>query len=166
MRPDETESVYEGTLIRVVAERWGDHRREIVEHAGSVAIVPVEGDGRVVLVRQLREPTRGMLLELPAGVVEEGEEPLDAARRELREETGLTGGRWRELAAFWTSPGFLRERMHLYLAEEVEPGEADPRDDEDVELVRIPFDEAVRNAAELEDAKTIAGLLLAAAART
>jgi 8-oxo-dGTP pyrophosphatase MutT (NUDIX family) len=164
--PDEKQTAFQGELIRVVVERWGDRSREIVEHAGSVAIVAVDGDGQVVLVRQFREPVRGELLELPAGVIDDGERPLDAAKRELREETGLTGGRWRKLAAFWTSPGFLREHMHLFLAEDVEQGEADPDDDEDVELVRIPLDEAVATAHELDDLKTIAGLLLAAAART
>jgi ADP-ribose pyrophosphatase len=153
--PDEERTAFQGALIRVVVERWGDRSREIVEHAGSVAIVAVDGDGQVVLVRQFREPVRGELLELPAGVIDDGERPLDAAKRELREETGLAGGRWRKLAAFWTSPGFLREQ-----------GEADPDDDEDVELVRIPLDEAVATAHELDDLKTIAGLLLAAAART
>jgi ADP-ribose pyrophosphatase len=166
MRPDRSDTVYAGDLITVVVEHWGESRREIVEHAGSVAVVAIDADGDVVLVRQLREPTRGMLLELPAGVVDAGEEPLESAKRELREETGLHGGRWRRLGGFWTSPGFLREYMDVYLAENVEPGEADPDDDEDVELVRIPFADAVARAAELEDAKTVAGLLLAAAART
>ena len=166
MRPDETETAYEGGLLRVVVERWGDNRREIVDHPGSVAIVAIDREDRVVLVRQLREPARAVLLELPAGTMEDGEDPLVTARRELREETGYAGGAWRRLAAFWTSPGFLREHMHLFLADGVEPGEAEPDDDEDVELVLLPFAEAAAGAAELEDAKTVAGLLLAAAART
>jgi ADP-ribose pyrophosphatase len=166
MRPDETETAYDGSLLRVVVERWGDNRREIVEHPGSVAVVAIDGEGRVVLVRQLREAARAELLELPAGTAEAGEDPLVTAQRELREETGYAGGTWRRLGAFWTSPGFLREHMHLFLAEEVEPGEAEPEADEDVELVLVPFAEAVAGAAELEDAKTVAGLLLASVART
>jgi ADP-ribose pyrophosphatase len=165
MRPDETETVYDGDLLRVVVERWGDHRREIVEHPGSVAVVAIDREDRVVLVRQLREPARAELLELPAGTMEEGEDPLATAQRELREETGYGGGAWRRLAGVWTSPGFLREHMHLFLADGVEAGEAEPDADEDVELVLLPFAEAVAGAAELEDAKTVAGLLLAAAAR-
>jgi ADP-ribose diphosphatase len=166
MRPDETETAYDGSLLRVVVERWGDNRREIVEHPGSVAVVAIDGEGRVVLVRQLREAARAEVLELPAGTAEAGEDPLVTAQRELREETGYAGGTWRRLGAVWTSPGFLREHMHLFLAEEVEPGEAEPEADEDVALVLVPFAEAVAGAAELEDAKTVAGLLLASVART
>jgi ADP-ribose pyrophosphatase len=166
MRPDETQTAYDGSLLRVVVERWGDSRREIVEHPGSVAVVAIDGEGRVILVRQLREAARAKLLELPAGTMEGGEDPLVTAQRELREETGYAGGTWRRLAGVWTSPGFLREHMHLFLAEGVEPGVASPEADEDVELVLVPFDEAVADAAELEDAKTVAGLLLASAART
>ena len=160
MKPDSAETVYAGDLISVTLERWGEHEREIVEHPGSVAVVAVDREGYVTLVRQLREPTRGSLLELPAGVVEEGEEPLATARRELAEETGLRGGTWRELTQFWTSPGFLRERMHLFLAEEVERGEADPMPDEGIELVRWPVDTIAGRLTEIDDAKTVAGLLL------
>lgn len=158
--PDASRRVYEGTLIDVDIERWGDHEREIVEHPGAVAIVAVDAEGFVTLVRQLREPARRRLLELPAGTAESGEEPLETARRELREECGLTGGDWRELAAFWTTPGFCRERMHLFAAENVERGDADPEEDEDLELVRWPVGEIDSHLDEIEDAKTLAGLLL------
>ena len=100
------------------------------------------------------------MLELPAGTAEEGEEPLETARRELQEECGLTGGEWRELAAFWTTPGFCRERMHMFAAEGVERGEASPAADEDLELVRWPVAEIGERLHEIEDAKTLAGLLL------
>jgi ADP-ribose pyrophosphatase len=165
MRPDAARTVYDGRLINVTLERWGEHEREIVEHPGAVAIVAVDGAGCVTLVRQLREPARKELLELPAGTLEEGEEPLATARRELEEETGLTGGAWRELAAFYTTPGFCRERMRLFAAEGVEQGEARPSADESIELVRVPVGKLRDRVRELEDAKTIAGLLLFLAER-
>jgi len=157
--PRSSRTAHDGKLFDVVIEDWDGHDREIVVHPGSTAIVAVH-DGAVVLVRQLREPARKPLLELPAGTLEGGEEPLASAQRELAEEVGLRGGRWRELGGFWTSPGFLREYMHVFLAEELEPGEAEPDEDEDVEIVRWPVAEIPERIGELEDAKTIAGLLL------
>jgi ADP-ribose pyrophosphatase len=158
--PDSTRSVYEGRLLGLTVERWGVHEREIVEHPGAVAVVAVDDEGYVALVRQLREPARKRLLELPAGTAEPGEEPLATAQRELREECGLTGGEWRELAAFWTTPGFCRERMHVFAAVEVERGEASPAADEELELVRWRVTEIGERLDEIEDAKTLAGLLL------
>jgi ADP-ribose pyrophosphatase len=160
MKPDDSRTVYDGTLIDVTLERWGDHEREIVEHPGSVAVVAVDLENQVWLVQQLREPARKRLVELPAGARNRDEDPLDAAKRELREECGLTGGHWQELAGFWTTPGFCREYMHLYFAEGVVVGEAQPEDDEDVEVTRWPVDELESRLGELEDAKTLVGLLL------
>lgn len=160
MKPDASRTVYDGKLFDVTVERWGDHEREIVEHPGAVAIVAVDTDGMVTLVRQPREAARKQLLELPAGTLEQGEQPLDAAQRELEEETGLTGGTWREFAAFYTTPGFCRERMHVFVAEGVEPGKARPEADEDLEVVRWSVDEIGARLADIDDAKTLAGLLL------
>jgi ADP-ribose pyrophosphatase len=160
VQPDSSELVWRGRLLGVTVERWGENEREIVEHPGAVAIVAVDGEGCVALVRQLREATRTRLLELPAGTAEPGEEPLETAQRELREECGLSGGEWRELAAFWTTPGFCRERMHVFAAEGVELGEASPAPDEDLEVVRWPLSEVRQRLDEIEDAKSLAGLLL------
>jgi len=160
LEPDSARRVYEGRLLGLTVERWGENEREIVEHPGAVAMVAVDAEGYVTLVRQLREATRKRLLELPAGTAEPGEEPLETAKRELQEECGLTGGEWRELAAFWTTPGFCRERMHVFAAEGVERGEASPAEDEDLELVRWPVAEIGQRLHAIEDAKTLAGLLL------
>jgi ADP-ribose pyrophosphatase len=160
MKPDEARIVYDGDLIDVTVERWGDHEREIVEHPGAVAILAVDADDRVVLVRQLREPARKKLLELPAGALEEGEEPLASAKRELEEETGLTGGSWEQGPSFWTTPGFCRELMHLFFVTGAVDGESSPEDDEEIELVRIPVDELPTRVDELEDGKTLVGILL------
>lgn len=158
--PDSARRVYEGRLVGLTVERWGEHEREIVEHPGAVAVVPVDSEGYLTLVRQLREPARKQLLELPAGTAEPGEQPLETARRELQEECGLTGGEWRKLAAFWTTPGFCRERMHLFAAENIEPGVASPAEDEELELVRWRVADIGDRLHEIEDAKTLAGLLL------
>ena len=160
MKPGSSQTVYDGKKIDVTVERWGEHEREIVEHPGAVAIVAIDGEGMLTLVRQLREAVRTKLLELPAGTLEEGEEPLACARRELQEETGLTGGTWRQVTAFYTTPGFSRERMHLFFAEELERGEASPESDEELEVVRWPSGEIAAKMGEIEDAKTLAGLLL------
>jgi ADP-ribose pyrophosphatase len=144
----------------VTVERWGGIEREIVEHPGAVVIVPVDRESCVTLVRQFRAPARRELLELPAGTLEPGEEPLTTARRELAEETGLSGGAWRAGPVFWTTPGFSRERMYLFVAEGVERGKPAPADDESIELVRWPLAEVPRRLGEIEDAKTLAGLLL------
>ena len=160
MKPDDSRTVYDGTLFDVTDERWGEHEREIVEHPGAVAVVAVDAHGNLTLVRQRREAARKDLLELPAGTLEAGESPLQSAQRELKEETGLSGGTWRELAAFYTTPGFCREHMHLFAAEGVERGEAEPEDDEELELVHWRADEISQRIGEIEDAKTLAGLLL------
>ena len=148
--------LFEGRLFDVVEEDG----YEIVEHPGSVAVVAVDREGRIVLVLQRRVPAHAELVELPAGTLEEGEQPEATARRELREETGLSGGRWRPLARFWTTPGFVREQMHLFLAEELDEGEPETEDDEDIELLRWTPAEVEARLGELEDAKTLAGLLL------
>jgi ADP-ribose pyrophosphatase len=160
VEPDSSRTVYDGKLFDVTLERWGEHEREIVEHPGAVAILAVDRDGMLTLVRQRREAVRKELVELPAGTLEEGEAPLASAKRELEEETGLTGGTWREATAFYTTPGFCRERMHLFLAEDLESGVANPEDDEQLELVRWPVTEIESHLRDVEDAKTLAGLLL------
>jgi ADP-ribose pyrophosphatase len=149
-------TLFEGRLFDVVEEDG----YEIVEHPGSVAIVAVDRDGCVVLVRQHRVPAHAALVELPAGTLEDGEDPEASAQRELREETGLHGGSWSRLARFWTTPGFVREEMHLFLARELDEGPADLEDDEEIELLRWTRAEVEARLGELTDAKTLAGLLL------
>jgi len=160
MKPDDARRVFEGKQISVDVERWGERDREIVRHPGAVAIVAVDAAGRVTLVRQLREPARKQLLELPAGTREPDEEPLSTAKRELEEEAGLAGGDWRLAARFYSTPGFCDEVVRVYFAEGVEETERAPQEDEQIELVRVPVEELEPLLPEIEDAKTLAGLLL------
>jgi ADP-ribose pyrophosphatase len=160
MKPDASEAVYEGRWLGVTLERWGGREREIVERPEVACVVPIDREGTVTLVRQLREPARRELIELPAGRIDAGEDALTCARRELTEETGLRGGRWRRMTSWWSSPGFCRERVHLFAAEGLERGAPAPAGDEKIELVRWRLGEVADRLGELEDAKTIAGLLL------
>jgi ADP-ribose pyrophosphatase len=114
MNPDASRVAYDGKLFDVTVERWGDHEREVVEHPGAVAIVAVDRDGMVTLVRQRREAVRAVLVELPAGTLEQGETPLECAQRELAEETGLTGGTWGRSHGLLHDAGLL-PRAHASL---------------------------------------------------
>jgi ADP-ribose pyrophosphatase len=145
--------------------------RDIVGHPGAVAIVALDPDDQVLLVRQYRTATRGILLEIPAGTLDIDpitgvtEEPDLAARRELEEETGYRAGSWQRLSSFWTAPGFASELMHLYLATDLRPAHPDerlgPDEDEHLGLERMPFADAVAavERGEIGDAKSILGLL-------
>jgi ADP-ribose pyrophosphatase len=160
MKPEGRRTAWEGELFDVVVERWDGRDREIVEHPGSVAIVAIDREGRIVLARQFREAAQTEVLELPAGVIDDGEDPEQAARRELAEETGLRGGSWRMLRRLHSSPGFLRESVTLFLAEDLDEGERNLDDGEEVELVRLTPQQVEEELTRLEDAKTLAGLLL------
>lgn len=163
-----SERIYQGKIINLRVDTVelpsGERtKREIVEHAGCTAIVAIDSEKNVILVRQYRKPVEKMLLEIPAGGIEPGEEPLDCARRELEEETGYTAERWEHLSMFYTSPGFCTEFMHLYLATELGSAKRAADDDEHIEVVRVPLKNAVQLIAsgEVCDAKSIAGLLMA-----
>jgi ADP-ribose pyrophosphatase len=152
-------------------------RREIVGHPGAVAIVAIDPNDQVLLVRQFRLAAGRVLLEIPAGTLDRDEttgaieDPDAAAARELEEETGYRAAHWQKLASFWTAPGFATEHMHLYLANDLSPAHADrlgPDEDERLLLDRLPFDEAVAavERGEIADAKSIVGLLWLAQRRS
>jgi len=140
-------------------------RFDIVEHHGSVILLPVDEQGNLVFVRQYRHAAGLDLLELPAGTLDPGEGPLDCARREIREETGLAAGRMEELGGFYLAPGYSTEYMHVYLATDlqVDPLEADA--DEFLTVERLPVSKALEMAKTggMPDAKSLAALLLAEA---
>jgi ADP-ribose pyrophosphatase len=139
-------------------------RRDTVRHSGSVVIMAIDRSGReprVLLVRQYRYPVDSFLWELPAGRVDEGENPLAAAKRELIEETGYRAKKWKKALTFYSSPGFLDERMWLYLAEDLERGEAQPEEDEFISKRFVPLSAALKQVQKggIQDAKTIVGVL-------
>jgi ADP-ribose pyrophosphatase len=143
--------------------------RDVVGHPGAVAILALDDDGRLLLVRQWRIPAGRAMLEIPAGTLDlhDGatEDPDGAARRELEEETGHRAAAWRRLASFWTAPGFASELMHLYLATGIEGADADgrlaPDEDERLELRHVTLDDALAlvDQGEIVDAKSILGIL-------
>ncbi|HMO80459.1 MAG TPA: NUDIX hydrolase [Pyrinomonadaceae bacterium] len=162
-----SETIYRGRVfdIRVDEIRDGDveYSREIVVHRGSAVIVPVFDDGTVALVRQYRHAAGKYLLELAAGTLEDGEDPETGAVRELEEEIGVVAGKIEKLTEFYVSPGFLTEKMHVFLATDLTETSQDLEPDEILAVERHSFS-ALRDMirkGEIEDAKTIVGLMLA-----
>ena len=136
---------------------------EIAHHPGGAAVVALDDDNRVCLLRQFRHAAGGWLTELPAGKLDGGEPPLECAQRELAEEAGVTARQWDRLGECFSSPGVLTEVIHLFLARGLAPADAQPEEHEVFEASWVPFDEAVDLAArgQLRDAKTVVGLLWA-----
>lgn len=158
--------IYNGRIVRLrlTSVRLADgstRMREIVEHAPGAAVVAVDAQGQVLLVRQHRPAVAGRLLELPAGLVDPGEQPIDCARRELAEETGFTADRLEPLVRFYTSPGFCDELIHIFAATDLRQVAVGTDEEEEIELVRMSLEEAINQvlSGELSDAKTVAGLL-------
>jgi len=164
----DSETVFRGRIFYVTVDtvQEGDvtYKREVVHHPGSAVILPVFSDYTVALVKQYRHPAVRYLLEAPAGTLEEGEAPEHGAARELEEELGVVAGKLEQLTEFFVSPGFCEEKMWLFLATELSETRQRLEDDEILEIVRVPFSEALEmiTDGEIQDAKTIIGLMLAA----
>ncbi len=160
-------AVFTGRVITVHQDEVtlpdGSRRaRDVVRHPGAVAVVPVLGDGRIVLLRHFRHAAGRTLVEIPAGTLEAGEEPIACARRELAEETGYRAGELRPLTAFFTAPGFSDEYLHLFLARDLEEGETDLQPGEQLEAwLATPGEiRSMIRDGEIEDAKTLLGLAM------
>ena len=164
-----SETIYKGKIfdINIDSIREGDveYKREIVVHKGSCVVIPVFDDGTVALVRQYRHAAGKYLLEICAGTLNADEDPELGARRELEEEVGVTAGKIEKLCEFYVSPGFLTEKMHLYLATELTKTQQMLEDDEILTVERFTLPHALEmvRTGQIEDAKTIIGLTLAAA---
>ncbi|MBI2861684.1 MAG: NUDIX hydrolase [Chloroflexi bacterium] len=158
--------IYQGRVVglRVDTIRSPKGRlldREVVEHRGSAAIVPLDDEGNVLLVRQYRAAVEEYLVEVPAGTLEPGEAVEVCVQRELQEETGFIAGQIEHIVGFYPSPGFCTEYMDVYLATKLVPSRLPPDEDEAIEVLKVPLDKAWQmvQAGEIRDAKTLIGLL-------
>ncbi len=160
--------LYEGKIInlRVDTVELPDKKyskREIVEHSGAAAVVPLTMDGHVILIKQFRKPIEEIIYEIPAGRLETKETPKKCALRELAEETGYSVGTLEELVTYYPSPGFSNEVIHIFVARDLTEGTAKPDEDEYLEVMKIPLEEALKMVEDgtIKDSKTIIGLLMA-----
>ncbi len=164
-----SERVFDGIILHIdhlVNELPNGHTapREVARHIGASAVIPVDAEGNVWLVKQFRAPIDRVLLEIPAGKLDyAGEDRLEAAQRELAEETGLTAGKWTHLTDIVTTPGFSDEKIGLYLATELTSGQSHPDEDEFLNVVKLPLADAVAAVlrGEIADAKTVCAVMMA-----
>ena len=164
-RTIKSEMIYTGKVLnlrRDEVELLDGRRafREIVEHVPAVAIIALDDQERVLLVRQYRKPAERYMDEIPAGSMDPGEEPLEAARRELAEETGYRARHWELICSYFSAPGFSAEELFLFAASGLEAGETDPDEDEVIEVLWTPLEDAYQGIfkGEIQDSKTIIGL--------
>ena len=160
-----SERIYDRWLgLRVDQLRYPsgyETKHDVVEHHGGVTVLPIDDEGRVLFVTQYRHPIGRVLLELPAGTLEDGEDPEVCAQRELQEETGFRAGSIERLGGFYSAPGYCTEYLPTFLCTDLSPSKLEG-DEDSIEVVAVPFDRALAMVAagEIEDAKTLAALLL------
>jgi ADP-ribose pyrophosphatase len=168
MKITESKEVYSCKLFKVTEDKAVDPKtgfeiaRSVVRHAGSAVMMAMDDKDRILLVRQYRLPADDYLWELPAGKIDEGEKALQTAKRELVEETGYSAKTWTKLATFYVSPGYVQERMTIFLATDLKSGKATPMDDEQIEtrwFKKKEVGEMIRDG-KIKDAKTMVGFFL------
>ena len=166
----ESEEIFDGVILHVFRDKVelpnGDLSvREVIAHVEAVCVVPVDADGNVILERQYRYPIDAVITEIPAGKLDkEGEDPLEGAKRELREETGITADRWTDLGLFVPAAAYCAETIRMYLAQDLHQGRQQLDEDEFLDVFRMPLKDAVQLVMDgkIPDAKTQAALLKAA----
>ncbi len=163
-----SEPIYEGRMLNIYLNtvRLPDGqlaKREVIRHPGAVAILAFDDEGNILLVRQYRAGIDEAIIEIPAGLLEEDEDPADCAERELREETGYRPGILESLGGYFVAPGYNNEYIHLFLADDLQEAPLAHDADEFLELIRVPYDHALAmiDSGELSDSKTIIALLKA-----
>ncbi|MED1782553.1 NUDIX hydrolase [Brevibacillus fortis] len=160
-----SQPIYDGRIIKVKVDEvllpnGNTAKREIVNHQGAVAVLPITDDNKMVVVRQFRKALERSIVEIPAGKLEPGEEPLACAIRELKEETGYVASQYTPLSSFYTSPGFADEILHVFVATGLKKGESKPDEDEFVDVLEVTLEEAhaLHQSGEIRDAKTVVAL--------
>lgn len=160
--------IYEGRMIslRVDTVELPDKKystREIVEHPGAAVVVPITDDGKIIMVKQFRKPVEDSLVEVPAGKLDKGEDPTICAHRELQEETGYISANMQYLFSFYSSPGFSNEIMHLFIATDLTQGEANPDEDEYIEIVSYELGQLIEMIfqGKIKDSKSIIAIFAA-----
>lgn len=156
--------VYTGRIVdlrvdEIALPHGGTALREVVRHPGAIVVAALDAEEQVYLVRQYRHAVGTYLLEFPAGGLEPDEDPLAAAQRELREEVGLEADEWVYLGSFYSTPGFVNERLHAFLARRLREVPRHLDDDEDIAVIRYPLKRLLEHPEEVPDAKTLATLL-------
>jgi ADP-ribose pyrophosphatase len=161
-----SQRIYEGRAVKLrvdtVRKPHGKvTTREIVEHADAVAVVVLDSRDKVILVRQFRKAVGKTLLEVPAGSVDPGEQPIDTVRRELQEEIGYLPNKIDRLGGFYSAPGYCTEYLHLYVATQLVPSRLEAEDTDEIEVVRVSWNKIpdLIASGDIADAKSIAGLL-------
>lgn len=163
-----SEMIYEGAILNLRKDKvevinGRTSYREIVEHNGGVAMIAVKDDGKVIMIRQFRKPIEKVIMEIPAGKIEKGEEPYDTAVRELKEETGYTAGKIEYLTKFYPSVGYSMEALYIYLCTDLAPGDTEFDEHEALDIFEVDLDELFKMTlnGEVEDGKTAIAIMQA-----
>ncbi len=164
----QSDSVFQGKVFDVRIDRIENpagktQRIDYIQHVDGVTIIPIDENNQILFVRQYRHPSGEELLELPAGSLEAGEDPESCARRESREEVGMAPAKLQHLGGTYLAPGYSSEYLHYFLAKDLSPAPLPPDEDEDITIIRLSWEEALRKVTqnEIRDAKSVAGIFLA-----